>query len=73
LVGATVCLNGEYGVVVESTDEWKEPGLIRWDTNKDNDLEDWRGLFGAFSDIGGKIIDRPYAFNFINRDGSSKK
>ena len=47
-VGMVVYLQNEYGVVVKSEKIENSYGLIRWDTNKNEDLEDWRGLFGSF-------------------------
>ena len=48
-------------------------GLIRWDTNKREDFEDWRGLWGIFIAIGGHEIDSGYKFKFINDDGTFKE
>jgi len=73
LIGTKVSLSNEYGVVLDKTEDWNEYGLIRWDTDKENDTEDWRGLFGSFLDSGGQIISQDYKFIFINDDGSWKK
>ncbi|KAF2326375.1 hypothetical protein [Flavobacterium ginsenosidimutans] len=71
--GMKVSLNNELGVVIK--DELDKPnfcGVIRWDTAIENDTEDWRGQFGTFIRIGGKILDNNYSFQFINDDGSFK-
>jgi len=69
--GMKVSLNGEFGVVIKSNNEYSDfQGIIRWDTNNMNDFEDWSGLFGSFIEIGGKILDEEYVFQFINDDGS---
>jgi hypothetical protein len=73
-IGKKVSLNGEFGVVVKS--ELDKPdfyGLIRWDTNKESDFEDWRGQFGTFKNIGGLILDKIHQFKFIDDDGNLKK
>ena len=69
-VGAKVSLSGEFGVVLNTEDRFY--GLICWDTEIENDTEDWRGMFGSFQDIGGEIIDPDHKFKFINDDGSKK-
>jgi hypothetical protein len=72
-LGIKVSLDGEFGIVINSvTDENNLYGLIRWDTPKISDLEDWRGQFSSFIQLGGKILDENYAFKFINDDGSLK-
>jgi hypothetical protein len=48
-------------------------GLIRWDTENENDIEDWRGLFGSFLQAGGKVIDQEYKFKLIDEKGQLKK
>jgi hypothetical protein len=71
--GMKVSLDGEFGVVIKS--DTKNPdlyGIIIWDTNKENDFEDWRGQFGSFIQIGGKVLNANYLFQFINDDGSKK-
>lgn len=65
-----VSLDDEFGVVLDIVNENDVPGRIRWDTNEENDIEDWRGLFGAFLDSGGQIINQDHKFKFINDDGS---
>lgn len=81
-----VSLNGEFGVVTDQFWEgddtytvkreahngtpYKCYGLIRWDTNKGQDYEDWRGLWGTFVALGGQEIDLEYKFKFINDDGT---
>lgn len=83
-----VALDGEYGIVLDDFTEWdgiyfvdgkkkqgtpsKNYGLIRWDTEKENDVEDWRGVFGSFIASGGKEISKDYQFRFINDDGTLK-
>jgi hypothetical protein len=83
-----VCLNSEYGVVMDEFWEgdgcymvngityqgvpYKLYGLIRWDTNKKEDFEDWRGLWGSFIAMGGRKINENYQFEFINDDGTLK-
>lgn len=47
-------------------------GVIRWDTNKEVDYEDWRGLYGTFTSIGGHQIAQDHQFKFINDDGTFK-
>ncbi|TCD21110.1 hypothetical protein EZ456_19345 [Pedobacter psychrodurus] len=69
-VGAKVSLEGEFGVVLNTYNEFC--GLICWDTDVENDTEDWTGMFGSFQDIGGEVIDPDYKFKFINDDGSKK-
>lgn len=66
-------LSGEFGVVLQQENESDLPGLIRWDSNIENDIEDWRGLFGSFIDLGGKIIAKDYQFKFIHDDGTIKQ
>ena len=84
-----VFLNDEYGVVmnqfveceriynvnetVQQAVTCKLYGLIRWDTNKRLDFEDWRGLWGTFVVQGGYEIPREYQFQFINDDGTLKE
>ncbi len=76
-----VSLKGECGVVTEQFWEINDSGqevtsklygVIRWDTNKTSDYEDWRGLWGTFITEGGKEIDKDYTFQFINDDGNLK-
>lgn len=74
--GMKVSLNGEIGVIIrgEGNPDWdKEAGIIRWDTNKEVDSEDWRGLYGSFIDLGGKEIDPQTKFKFIDDSGLLKK
>ncbi|MBF04812.1 MAG: hypothetical protein CMP76_16140 [Flavobacterium sp.] len=72
-LGIKVSLNGEFGVVINSvTDENNLCGLIRWDTSTISDIEDWRGQFGTFISLGGKIINQDYEFKFINNNGTLK-
>jgi len=72
--GMKVSLGGEFGIVVKS--ELDKPnlcGIIRWDNTNENDQEDWRGQFGTFISLGGKIIDNKYKFKYINDNGTLKK
>jgi hypothetical protein len=72
-IGMNVLLNGEFGIVIDSNlEEFNQYGIIRWDTEKENDIEDWRGIFGTFIDMGGKIIEVNHKFKFINDEGSLK-
>lgn len=73
LLGTKVSLENERGVVLDKSEDWSEYGLIRWDTDKENDIEDWRGLFGSFLQAGGQVINQDYEFKFINSDGTAKK
>jgi hypothetical protein len=73
LLGTKVSLDNEFGVVIDKSVDWNEYGLIRWDTDKENDVEDWRGLFGSFLQAGGQIINQDHEFKFINNDGTEKK
>lgn len=65
--------SGEFGVVIkpDGNSAWsKEPGIIRWDTLKQDDKEDWRGLFGSFIDSGGEVISKNYDFQYIDEFGN---
>lgn len=73
IVGTKVLLNDEFGVVLNKTYDNDMCGQIRWDTNNENDIEDWRGLFGSFLETGGQIINQQHQFTFINDDGTMKK
>jgi len=73
VTGTKVLLNNEFGVVLDKTDGNSMYGQIRWDTNKENDIEDWAGLFGSFLQTGGQIINQEHKFIFINDDGTTKK
>lgn len=71
-IGMKVTLQQEVGVVVAGTgnSDWdKEPGIICWDTPKPNDLEDWRGLWGAFVSSGGKQLDASVELKHIDEAG----
>jgi hypothetical protein len=70
LKGTKVSLENEFGVVLDKIEEWDAYGLIRWDTNKETDTEDWRGLFGSFLQAGGQVVNTDHKFNFINDDGT---
>jgi hypothetical protein len=67
-----VSLNNEIGVVLKGNDDTDALGLIMWDSPEEKDVEDWRGLFGSFLQIGGKVIEQDYKLKFINRDGTLK-
>jgi hypothetical protein len=71
--GTKVLLNNEFGVVLDKNVENEMYGQIRWDTNKENDIEDWRGLFQSFLQTGGEIITTEYEFKYINDDGTANK
>ncbi|MBF4471083.1 hypothetical protein [Flavobacterium sp. HJJ] len=71
--GTKVLSNGEFGVVLDKTTDNEMYGQIRWDTSEENDIEDWRGLFGSFLQTGGKIINQEHQFKYINDDGTTKK
>jgi hypothetical protein len=71
--GTKVSFKNEAGVVLDTTVENNLVGLIRWDTDKKNDVEDWRGLFESFLQYGGKIIDQDHQFKFIDGKGQLKK
>jgi hypothetical protein len=71
--GTKVSLKNEFGVVLEKTVDSELVGLIRWDTQNENDIEDWRGLFGSFLQSGGQVVDPDHKFNFINDKGQLKK
>jgi hypothetical protein len=71
--GTKVSMTNEFGVVLEKTADNDLVGLIRWDTGKENDVEDWRGLFGSFIQSGGKVVDQNYKFKFIDDKGQLKK
>lgn len=70
IYGMKVYLNNEFGVVVkDESDQSNFIGLIRWDTNKENDIEDWRGQFETFIRIGGIVFNDDHSFKYINDDG----
>lgn len=73
LPGTKVFMANEYGVVLDKTVDNDMAGFIRWDTEKENDVEDWRGLFGTFLQSGGKVVDQEYKFKFIDDKGQWKK
>lgn len=74
IYGMKVTLDGEFGIVIKpELDHQNVYGIIRWDNSKENDLEDWRWQFGTFIQLGGKILDENYSFEFINNDGSLRK
>ncbi|WP_279197107.1 hypothetical protein [Chryseobacterium indoltheticum] len=69
--GFKISLENEYGVILEKQKE-NNFGIIRWDTPKEVDEEDWIGMFETFKKMGGKIIDQNHQFKYINDDGSLK-
>ena len=71
--GTKVSLKNEFGVVLDKTEDSDLVGLIRWDSEKENDIEDWRGLFGSFLQSGGQVIDEGYEFKFIDDKGQLKR
>ncbi len=73
LPGTKVFMKNEYGVVLDKPVDNNLVGLIRWDTENENDIEDWRGLFGSFLQAGGKVIDQEYKFKLIDEKGQLKK
>jgi len=68
--GSIVWLSGEYGLVLNDAPDGLY-GLVRWDTEKAQDTEDWRGLWGTFVAMGGRVLQE-YDFKFIGPDGSLK-
>jgi len=70
LPNSIVSLGGEYGVVLNDAPD-RLYGLVRWDTDKAQDTEDWRGLWGTFVTMGGKVLEE-YDFKFIMPDSSIK-
>jgi len=72
LLGTKVSLHNKFVVVIDKSDGRNEYGLIRWDTEKENDFEDWLGLFENFLQAGGEIINQDHEFTFINNDGTKK-
>lgn len=67
--GTKVKMNDEFGLVL--IEDGKE--IIRWDTDKELDSEDWTGQFGVFIEIGGFIIDQNQQFEYIDENGKLKK
>jgi len=70
-----VSLEGRNGVVtaeVRTGMDRSHYGVIRWDSNNEAELEDWRGLWETFIEMGGHEIGRDYQFRFINDDGTLK-
>ena len=74
--GMKVSLSGENGLVLNEYHDYethRSYGLILWDTEKDNDTEDWRGLFGSFQDAGGTILEKDFKFTYLKEDELTKK
>jgi len=73
IYGMKVSLGNEFGVVIkDENDQSTFCGLIRWDTPKENDIEDLKGQFGTFIRIGGSILNSDYEFKYITEEGFSK-
>lgn len=70
-VRTKVFLDNEYGVIINLKDH-ELSTFIRWDTPKEDDIEDWSSMWGTFVDAGGKILSKDYQFRYINDDGSIK-
>lgn len=71
--GMKVTQHGEFGIVIKS--ELDTPnlcGVIRWDNPRENDIDDWRGQFETFIQLGGEVLNDDHSFQFINDDGSLK-
>ena len=71
-----VTLGEKNGVVtseLRTSEDRSHYGVIRWDTSKETDIEDWRGLWGTFVSMGGREIGLDYQFRFINDDGTLKE
>ncbi|MFL9833244.1 hypothetical protein [Chryseobacterium terrae] len=66
-----ISLENEYGIILEKQKE-NNFGIIRWDTPKEVDEENWIGMFETFKKMGGKIINQNHQFKYINDDGSLK-
>jgi hypothetical protein len=71
--GTKVSLRDEKGVVLNESTGNDLFGLIRWDTVKEDDVEDWRGMFGNFIQAGGQVINQDHKFNFIDDAGKLKE
>ncbi|MEN2488273.1 hypothetical protein AAYQ05_10800 [Flavobacterium sp. B11] len=73
IYGMKGSLENESGIVIrDKEDQSFFCGLIRWDTPKENDIEDWRGQFGTFIRVRGIILDSDYEFKYITEEGLSK-
>lgn len=70
-IGTKVFLDGEFGVITDLKIHSLST-MIRWDTSKENDFEDWCSMWGTFFNIGEKIVDQDHQFKYINDDGSLK-
>ena len=71
LPGTKLTLNNENGVILNENINGIY-GVIRWDTKKENDEENWCGLIGSFFDSGGKILNQNFEFKYINENGTLK-
>ncbi|ANF53183.1 hypothetical protein A0O34_14195 [Chryseobacterium glaciei] len=70
-IGMKVFLDNEYGVIIDLKIH-ELSTVIRWDTPKEKDIEDWCSMWQTFFDMGGKIINQNHQFKYINDDGSLK-
>lgn len=66
--GKTIFFSGEYGVMILGEDKGKPCLIMRWDTPKEFDGETFYG--GNWVP---DIIEEPYEFTYINRDGTLKE
>jgi len=64
LPGTKLTLNNENGIVLNEETNGIY-GKILWDTEKENNIEDWSGLIGSFIDSGGKILNQNFEFKYI--------
>ncbi|KFE98154.1 hypothetical protein IX39_17335 [Chryseobacterium formosense] len=69
--GFKVFLDNEYGVILDK-ERNNNFGIIRWDTLKEVDEEDWIGMFWNFKQMGGKVISQNHQFKYINDNGNLK-
>ena len=58
---------------VEEDDQSKTFGFILWDTEKENDIEDWSGFFGSFIELGGIELSQNYQFQHIKNENENEK
>lgn len=72
ILGTMVFLDNEFGIILDKKRD-ENFGIIRWDTPKKIDEEDWIGMFCTFKEMGGEILDQGHQFKYINDDGTLKK
>lgn len=72
ILGAKVFLDNEFGLILDKKRNGNF-GIIRWDTPKEIDEEDWIGMFCTFKEMGGEVLDDGHQFKYINDDGTLKK